>query len=166
MSRDSVDLAAAVHPIFFGEFAGVFREITEAFRELGYRIRPANKTMAEYLKLSDGGDADLDIGRWTADYPDTDTFLYGVLHSGAGAFRKYIAAPELDQLADQGRIETDPRVRHSLYRQAEELIARDALILPLFHDQVYCFARPEVEGLTTIGQSNAVIPYEDLWIRR
>jgi ABC-type transport system substrate-binding protein len=63
-------------------------------------------------------------------------------------------------------VETDPRVRNSLYRQAEELIAREALLLPLFHDQVYCFARPEVEGLTTIGQSNAVIPYEDLWIRR
>jgi ABC-type oligopeptide transport system substrate-binding subunit len=166
VSRESVDLVAAVHPIFFGEFAGVFRELSEAFHELGYRIRPANRTMAEYLKLSDAGDADIDVGRWTADYPDTDTFLYGVLHSGAGAFRKYVATPELDQLAEQGRVETDPRVRHSLYRQAEELIAREALILPLFHDQVYCFARPEVEGLTTIGQSNAVIPYEDLWIKR
>ena len=57
-------------------------------------------------------------------------------------------------------------MRHSLYRQAEEFIAREALVLPLFHDQVYCFARPEIEGLTTISQSNAVIPYEDLWIRR
>ncbi len=166
VSRESIDLVAAVHPIYFGEFAGVFRELSEAFLQAGYRIRPANKTMAEYLKLSYDADADIDVGRWTADYPDTDTFLYGVLHSGAGAFHNYVSAPELDQLAEQGRIETDPRVRHSLYRRAEELIARDALILPLFHDQVYCFARPEVEGLTTIGQSNSVIPYEDLWIRR
>jgi len=166
VSREPIDLVAAVHPIFFGEFAGAFRELSEAFGQAGYRIRPANKTMTEYLKLSDDADADIDVGRWTADYPDSDTFLYGVLYSGAGAFRKYIATPELDQLAEQGRIETDPRVRHSLYRQAEELIAREALILPLFHDQVYCFGRPELEGLTTIGQSNAVIPYEDLWIRR
>ena len=28
-------------------------------------------------------------------------------------------------------------------------------MLPLFHDQVYCFARPELEGLTAIGQSNS-----------
>ena len=79
---------------------------------------------------------------------------------------RYVGSPDLDALADQGRAETDPRVRHSIYRKVEELIARDALLLPLFHDQVYCFARPEVEGLTTIGQSNASVPYEDLWIRK
>jgi hypothetical protein len=46
------------------------------------------------------------------------------------------------------------------------LIAREALLLPLFHDQVYCFARPEVEGLTSVGQSNPVVAYENLQIRR
>jgi ABC-type transport system substrate-binding protein len=166
VSRDSEDLTAAVHPVFLGEFSNFFRELAEAFREVGYRIRPANRTMAEYLQHSDTGDVDLDIGRWTADYPDSDTFLVGAMHSALGAFRRMVGNPEIDRLADQARVETDPRVRHSLYREAEELIAREALLLPLFHDQVYCFARPEVEGLTTIGQSNAVIPYEDLWIRR
>jgi ABC-type transport system substrate-binding protein len=166
VSREFVEVTAAVHPVFFGEFSNFYRELADAFREVGYRIRPANRTMAEYLKHSDVGDVDLDIGRWTADYPDSDTFLFGALHSDSGAFRNIVASPEIDRLAEQARVETDPRVRHSLYREAEEVIAREALLLPLFHDQVYCFARPEVAGLTTIGQSNAVIPYEDLWIRR
>ncbi len=38
-------------------------------------------------------------------------------------------------------------------------------MLPLFHDQVYCFARPEVEGLDSLG-SNPVVSYDELWIRR
>ncbi len=166
VSRETVDLVTSVHPVFFGEFARFFQGLVEAFQEIGYRLRPANRTMAEYMKLSEAGDADIEVGRWTGDYPDTDTFMYGCLHSSAGAFRNYLSSPELDRLADQGRREADPRVRHSIYRQTEELLARDALILPLFHDQVYCFARPEVHGLTTIGQSNAPIPYEDLWIQR
>ncbi len=166
LSREPVELTAAVHPIFFGEFSSFFRELAASFGEIGYRICAVNKTMAEYLKLSDAGDTDIDVGRWTADYPDSDTFLYGCLHSSSGAFRNSLGTPEMDSLAEQGRVETDPRVRHSIYRQAEERIAREALMLPLFHDQVYCFARPEVEGLTSIGQSNSVIPYEDLWIRR
>ncbi len=166
VSRETVELSAAVHPVFFGEFSTFFRDLVEAFRAIGYVLRPENKTMAEYLKLSEAGETDVDVGRWTADYPDSDTFVYGVMHSSSGAFRNALSAPEIDQLAEQARVETDPRVRHSLYRQVEEIIARDALMLPLFHDQVYCFARPEVEGLTTIGQANAVIPYEDLWIRR
>jgi hypothetical protein len=53
-----------------------------------------------------------------------------------------------------------------VYRQVEELIAREALLLPLFHDQVYCFARPEVEGLTSVSPGNPVVSYEKLWIRR
>jgi ABC-type oligopeptide transport system substrate-binding subunit len=166
VSRESVDVTAAVHPGFFGEFAHFFQGLDEAFRDAGLRIRPVNKTMAEYLQHSDAGDVDLDVGRWTADYPDSDTFFFGALHSASGAFRNLVGNADIDRLSEQARVETDPRVRHSLYRQGEELIAREALMLPLFHDQVYCFARPELEGLTAIGQSNSTIAYEDLWIKR
>ena len=48
-------------------------------------------------------------------------------------------------------------MRHSIYRQVEEIIAREALLLPLFHDQVYCFARPEVEGLGSVSQGNPIV---------
>jgi len=56
-------------------------------------------------------------------------------------------------------------VRHSIYRNVEEIIAREALMLPLFHEQVYCFARPDVEGLGSLG-SAPVVPYDSLRIRR
>ena len=71
----------------------------------------------------------------------------------------------MDELAERGRTETDPGVRDALYRKVEELVARDALLLPLFYGQVYCFARPEVEGLGRLG-ANPTIAYENLWIRR
>jgi ABC-type transport system substrate-binding protein/serine/threonine protein kinase len=165
VSRESIELTAAIHPVFFGEFSAFFRELTEAFREIGFRIRPLNRTMAEYLELQRPGEGDLNVGRWTADYADADNFVHTLFHSDEGFFGKYVGAPEINDLAERGRTETDPRVRHSIYRQVEELIAREALLLPLFYDQVYCFARPEVEGLDSLG-SNPVISYEDLSIRR
>ncbi len=165
VSRETIELTAAIHPVFFGEFSAFLRELTEAVREVGFRVRPLNKTMAEYLDLQRAGTGDLSIGRWTADYADADNFVHTLFHSDAGFFGKYIAAPEIDDLADRGRTETDPRVRHSIYRQFEELIAREAYLLPFFYDQVYCFARPELEGLETLG-SNPVVPYDELWIRR
>ena len=155
-----------MHPIFFGELSAFFRELTDAFREMGFLIRPVNKTMAEYIEINRKGDADLAVGRWGADYPDADTFVYGVLHSAAGNMGRHVGRPEIDQLAEQGRAETDPRVRHSLYRRVEEIVAREALLLPLFHDQVYAFVRPEVEGFASVGQTSPTIFYEDLWIRR
>ncbi|HEY6928555.1 MAG TPA: hypothetical protein VJA66_02660, partial [Thermoanaerobaculia bacterium] len=125
-----------------------------------------NKTMAEYLDNNRSGKGDLAIGRWGADYPDADTFVYSVLHSVAGSMGRFFGNQEIDQLAEQGRAETDPRIRHSLYRKVEEILARDALLLPLFHDQVYAFARPEVEGFASVGQTSPTISYEDLWVRR
>jgi oligopeptide transport system substrate-binding protein len=125
-----------------------------------------NKTMAEYVDLTRKGETDLNVGRWNADYPDADTFVHGLLHSEAGFLGRYMGHPDLDQLADRGRAETDPRVRHTIYRQVEETIVREALLLPLFHDQVYCFARPEVEGMNSVSQGNPVVAYEKLSIRR
>jgi ABC-type transport system substrate-binding protein len=71
----------------------------------------------------------------------------------------------MDELAERGRAEIEPRIRHSIYREAEEILARDALLIPLFHEQAYRFARPEVEGLS-VGFSYPVVAYEDLWVRR
>ncbi len=167
VSRETVELAADVHPVFFGEFSAFFRELCEAFRQVGFRIQPMNRTMAEYLELQRVGKGDLNIGRWLADYPDADNFVYTLLHSDSGFLGKYLAAgTEFDALAERGRVETDPRVRQSVYRRVEELIAREAFLLPLFHDQVYCFARPEVEGLESVSQGNPIVNYENLSIRR
>ena len=141
-------------------------ELTEAFREIGFRIKPINKTMDEYSELQLTGDGDLNIGRWNADYPDADNFVHTLLHSDSGYLGRFVGNPELDELAERGRAETDPRVRHSIYRRIEELIVREALLLPLFHDQTYCFARPEVEGLTSVSQGNPIVDYENLSIRR
>jgi peptide/nickel transport system substrate-binding protein len=166
VSRETIELTAGVHPVFFGEFSAYFRELTAAFREIGFRIRPVNKTMEEYSALQLTGDGDLNIGRWNADYPDADNFVHTLLHSDSGFLGRYLRSPELDALAERGRVETDPRVRHSIYRRVEELIAREALLLPLFNDQTYCFARPEVEGLSSVSQGNPIVEYENLSIRR
>ena len=46
----------------------------------------------------------------------------------------------------------------------EEIIARDRLLLPLFHEQTYRFARPEVEGLSLTYGVTAV-DYASLRVR-
>ena len=103
VARETVELSAAVHPIFYGEFSAFARELTEAFREIGFLIRPMNKTMAEYIELTRKGETDLNVGRWNADYPDADTFVHGLLHSETGFLGRYAGSPDLDHLADRGR---------------------------------------------------------------
>ena len=146
-----------------GNYADLLRDLAAAFAEKGVRLRVVNKTMAEYEDAITRGTADLAVGRWGADYPDADTFVY-ILHSTGGFLGRLCGSPEIDRLAERGREETAPARRHTLYRQVEETIAREALLLPLFHEQAYRFAQPDVGGLTvSFGIPN--VAYEELHLR-
>ncbi len=164
VSRETVEVTAVVNPIMFGEFGAFTKELTQAFREMGYAIRVVNKTMAEFMDAQSTAPTDIAIGRWIADYPDADTFTQGVLHSRMGVYGRYCGRPAVDGLTERGRTEIDPRTRESIYREVEDIVAGEALMMPLFHEQVYRFARPEVEGLA-VGFGQPIVQYENLSIR-
>ncbi|MDL2719045.1 MAG: ABC transporter substrate-binding protein, partial [Acidobacteriota bacterium] len=164
VSREVVEITAVVNPIMFGEFGAFTKELMQAFREMGYSIRVVNKTMAEFMDSQRNAPTEIAIGRWVADYPDADTFAQGVLHSREGVYGRYCGTPGIDALTERGRGEIDPRTRESIYREVEEIVAKDALMVPLFHEQVYRFARPEVEGLA-VGFGQPLVQYENLSIR-
>ncbi|HQQ77762.1 MAG TPA: ABC transporter substrate-binding protein [Thermoanaerobaculia bacterium] len=164
VSRETTEFTAVVNPIMFGEFGGFTKELTQAFKEMGYSIRVVNKTMAEFLDAQHNAPTDVMIGRWIADYPDADTFAQGVLHSREGVNGRYCGMPAIDALTERARGEIDPRTRESIYREVEDIVAREALMIPLFHEQVYRFARPEVEGLS-VGFGQPIVLYENLSIK-
>jgi ABC-type transport system substrate-binding protein len=164
VSRETIGVTAVANPIMFGEFGGFTKELVQAFREMGYAINVVNKTMSEFMDAQLNAPTDVAIGRWVADYPDADTFAQGVLHSRVGVYGRYCGLPGIDALTERGRAEIDPRTRESIYREVEEIVAREALIIPLFHEQVYRFARPEVDGLT-VGFGQPLVQYESLSIR-
>jgi len=164
VSKETVEVSAVVHPIFFKEYASYLQELTGVLREMGVGLRIVNRTQAEMLEGLRSGSADLYLGRWDADYPDADSFVRGLIHTREGILGAFCGSPEVDRLAEAGRAESDPRIRHSIYRQVEEILAREALLVPLFHEQVYRFAQPGVEGLT-VGYSAPAVRYEDLRMR-
>ncbi len=159
------ELEINVHPMYAGHYSVLASEIFSAFRARGVRLRIVDRPMSEFLELQTAGEADINMSRWVADYPDTDTFMHGLLHSQGGIIGRFCGSDALDVLIDRARTELDLSIRHAVYREIEELIAREALVLPLFHEQIYRFVRPEVEGLTFSGSLPEVM-YESIRIRR
>ncbi len=159
-----IELTVALNPAYFVEYAALVGELERAFRAAGARLRTVNRTVAEFQEARLGATVDLILTRWNADYPDADTFVQ-ILDSQEGNIGRLCGSVEIDRLIEKGRAETSPAARHSLYRKIEEIIASEALLLPLFHDQAYRFARPEVEGLT-VSYCSPVVDYASLSIRR
>lgn len=163
LSSSETELTAVLNPVYLGEYAALTREVENAFRVQGIRIRPMNTTMAELAEATTKATVDLTVGRWGADFPDAHTFV-NLLHSREGILGRFCGSSEIDSLIEKGRAEASPLARHSLYRQIEEIIARDALLLPLFHEQAYRFVRPEVEGLS-LSYGVTAVDYASLRIR-
>jgi ABC-type transport system substrate-binding protein/serine/threonine protein kinase len=159
----SLELTMAVHPMFLGTYASFARDLSQAFASIGVTLRVVTSTMADFIEATDMGQVDLTMGRWTGDYPDPDTFAT-FMHSQRGFQGRMCGSAETDRLIQRGRVESSPAVRHALYLELEEIIARDAMVLPLFHEQAYRIGRPELEGLS-VTMGTPCVPLEDLRLR-
>jgi ABC-type transport system substrate-binding protein len=157
---EELELTAAVHPVYAGEYSAFTEELLKAFSNAGIKINVISETVEGFMQGIRHGTADVVMGRWVADYPDADTFAY-YLHTSGGMSGRLCGTEEIDDLVARGRSESSPTVRHSIYCSVEEIIAREGLLLPLFHEQVYRIARPEIDGLLLSYWAPAV-SYEHL----
>jgi ABC-type oligopeptide transport system substrate-binding subunit len=163
-NRDNFEVTVITHSIFDGAYSSLAKNLYQILQENGFHVHVgAVKTDQDSFFLD--AKFDFTLTRWIGDYPDADTFFDGFVHTKNGLVGRICGTPELDRLIERGREETQPRIRHEIYQEAEKLIRKQALLLPLFHEQEYRFARPEVQGFE-LSFSNQVIPYEKLFLRR
>jgi oligopeptide transport system substrate-binding protein len=163
-SGNGMKLTLSMNPAYKTSYATFADALSQSLRRSGFDITVVDLAADRYAKEMREAHVNLALERWIADFPDADSFLHGLLHSREGALAKYSANPDLDRLAEKGRMEVDPAVRHQIYRDAEDLIASRCILLPLFHQQAYGFGRPELQNFS-ISVSSPMVNYENLWLR-
>ena len=154
-------LTAAVLPSKSQAFDAVTEEIRAQVRRAGVTITIVTETLADYVELVENGATDLIIGRWSAEYPDADSYVNGLYHSRTGVHHHYYASERIDALIAEARRESDPDQRRAIYRQFEQIVSRESILLPLFWEQHYRFVRPDIAGLD-LRLSAPLVPYEAL----
>ncbi|MCJ7833962.1 ABC transporter substrate-binding protein [Cuneatibacter sp. NSJ-177] len=91
------------------------------------------ETGAYWASVMSDYDYDIAIGNYTATTPDADIPL--MQHYYTGAYLNYTnhSIPELDQLLDQARGETDSTKREELYSQIVQIILeKECLVVPVY----------------------------------
>jgi ABC-type transport system substrate-binding protein len=157
-------LTAMTLSLFPGRLASFTADLVRAFGDLGCPLNLVGAHHDDVLALA-ANRVDVVASRWLADYPDADSFLFGVLHSLEGDVGRLCGSGELDELIERGRGEHDPATRHAIYREIEDRLAREARLLPLFHEQAVRFARPEVRDFE-LSLADPLVCYEKLWLDR
>ncbi len=87
---------------------------------------------------------------WIADYPDAENYLslfYSRNFSPSGPNYTRYSNPVYDRLFDKAMGTLDGGMRNLIYQQLDSIIIEEAVIVPLYYDQVVRFVPRTLEGL-------------------
>ena len=89
-------------------------------------------------------------GSWIADYPDAENYL-SVFYSKNPAPPNYTRYknPAFDKLYENAIAEKNDSLRMKIYRQADQLVMKDAPVVPLWYDMVVRLVHPYVLNFKT-----------------
>lgn len=79
---------------------------------------------------------------------DPDNFYSLVIRSGGGINTTAYSNPDVDDLIDQARVETDDATRQTLYQQIRQIVFDDAPIIYAHYETINYLMNPDVTGST------------------
>lgn len=121
--------------------------IARQLEEVGIPVQVEIVQKSLLLELTSNSRAPFFRASWIADYPDPENYL-SVFYSRNPAPPNYTRYnnPAFDQLLDAALMEENDSVRQRLYQQADQLMIRDAPIVPLWYDKAVRLVQVGVEG--------------------
>lgn len=115
---------------------------------LGITVNIRQPDFSTWLDEQNTGNFDMLMMGWLGNI-DPDDFYYSQHHTDGASNAQGYSNPEVDQLLDAARIETDEAARKDLYAQAATIIADDASYIYLYNPSVIQVWSPSVTGYET-----------------
>lgn len=133
-------------------------------QNLGVSISVELIESAVFLSEVGGGNYQMYVLGWSADYPDPQDFLDILFYSQSANNHMNYSNPEVDRLLEEARVEQDNDKRLQLYQETERMIVEDAPWIPLFHNAEYWLTKPYVKGMV---YPPAVVPrLKYVWLEK
>ncbi|GIV33033.1 MAG: peptide ABC transporter substrate-binding protein [Chitinophagales bacterium] len=122
--------------------------IQKQLEELGIRLKLEIVLPAFQRELMARGQAPFFRGSWIADYPDAESYL-AMFYSGHGAPPNYtrFRNAQFDSLYVRALNENEDSLRFELYRQMDNLLMQEAVVIPLYYDEVVRFVHQNIHGM-------------------
>lgn len=114
-------------------------------KKLGVDVKLVNQEWKTYIDSRNTGNFDVVRASWVGDYNEASTFLSLLTASHTGNIAKF-SSPGYDRLLDDASRMTDAKVRSDAYNQAEQIIAEQAPIAPIYQYTNGRLIKPWVKG--------------------
>ncbi len=89
---------------------------------------------------------------WVADYADEENFMnlfYSKNFAPIGANYTHYKNDEFDRLFEKAVREQSRAEKNKLYQEMDQLLMEDAVVVPLYYDQIIRLVQKNIKGLTT-----------------
>lgn len=123
--------------------------IQQQLSQFGIVINIEVNTGATFRDMVANSKLEFFRGSWIADYPDAENYLalfYSKNHSPGGPNYTHYHNPRYDKLYKKAMNETNDSLRIELYNNMNEIITKDAVIIPLYYDEVVRFVKNNISG--------------------
>ncbi|UYA60340.1 Oligopeptide ABC transporter, substrate-binding protein OppA [Pectobacterium sp. F1-1] len=116
-------------------------------QNIGVDVKLENQEWKTFLNSRQQGTHDLARGGWCADYNEPSTFLNSMLSESSNNKAHY-KSKEFDALVAKSLQVKTEEERAAVYQQAEALLNKDAVIVPVYYYANTRLVKPYVGGLT------------------
>ncbi|MCB9034030.1 MAG: ABC transporter substrate-binding protein [Chitinophagales bacterium] len=122
--------------------------IAKEFKNIGIKTKIENTPAAFLREAMRKNEVEVFRASWIGDYPDGENYL-SLFYSGYGAPPNYTfyKNTNYDKLYEQAISTIDDAKAKQLYHQLENIMIKDAPIIPLYYDEITRFVHKNVKGL-------------------
>jgi len=144
-------------------YADLANYVANQLQETGIRIQVEVIQKSLLLEQTAKSQALFFRGSWIADYPDAESYL-AMFYSKNPAPPNYTRYhnPAFDVLYEKSLEENNDSIRYTQYREMDNMITSDAVVVPLFYDEVVRLVQPNVTGFSNNGMNLL----ELRWVRK
>ncbi|CAX59822.1 periplasmic murein peptide-binding protein [Erwinia billingiae Eb661] len=114
-------------------------------KNLGVSVKLQNQEWKTYIDSRNTGNFDVIRASWVGDYNEPSTFLSLLTSTHSGNIAKF-KSPEYDALIDKASRETNSEARNGDYNRAEQIIADQSPIAPIYQYTNGRLIKPWVKG--------------------
>jgi len=129
--------------------------IQNQLQEIGLSVRVEVSPASTHRQMVATSKLNFFRGSWIADYPDAENYLslfYSKNFSPNGPNYTHFKNEDFDILYEKSLSENNINTRHTYYQQMDEIIIKNAVIVPLYYDRVLRFINKNISGF----ESNAM----------
>jgi len=123
--------------------------IQQELSQFGIEINIDVSTGATFREMVAYSKLEFFRGSWIADYPDAENYMalfYSKNFSPTGPNYTHYANQSFDDLYQKAMNQTVDSIRYTLYRQMDRIIINDAVVVPLYYDEVVRFVHHNING--------------------